>query len=128
MNETKDYREYRDLIMARKWINNHDLGREIVRYDRAGVGQRIIPVILCDDKDHYQRIRRLGFKAELKVPTIRLGATVRLADHVVKTRQNELAVVQQFLKDGGIRLDRPIGGTHWWHVDDLVVIAPGEAR
>lgn len=119
-----EYREYRDLILARKWINQHELGHEIVRYD-TGEGRRIIPVILCDTQEQARTMRERGFKAELKSDALRVGATVRLGDAVIKATHGELAVVQRFLKDNTVRLDRPLGGTTWWHADELVVITPG---
>lgn len=118
------YRAYRDIIMARKWINQHGLGNEIVRYDIVE-GRRIMPVVLCDTLSEARAVRERKFKAELKHDALRVGATVRLSDKVPKATFGELAVVQQFLKDNTARLDRPLGGTVWWTADDLVVITPG---
>ena len=119
-----EYREYRDMITARKWINQHGLGHEVVRYDMAE-GRRIVPVILCDTLGQARMIRERGFKAELKHDALRAGATVRLDDSVLKASYGELAVVQQILEDNTVRLDRPIGGTVWWSAKELVVITPG---
>lgn len=120
----KEFRDYRDYSTARKWMKQLGLDQHVIRYD-IGEGRRVIPVILCDTLGQARAIREQRFKAELKHDALRVGATVRLHDSVLKASYGELAVVQEILKDDAIKLDRPIGGTVWWSAKELVVITPG---
>lgn len=127
-----DFRTYESLRTAKIAVNAAELGREIVRYDyvnKISQSGRVRPVILCDTQDDFRRCRALGFAAELKHTCFRAGATVRLRDEVPKERPGELAVIHTFLEtiDGGVVLDRAIGGTRYWNVADLVLIEPGIA-
>jgi len=125
-------RTYASLATAKKAINAAELGREVVRYDPIGLGTahrpaRVKPVILCDTKERMLEVKRKGFAAEVKAGVFRQDATVRLKDEVPKEKPGELAKIQRFVKsiDGGVYLDRRIGGTRWWNIEDLVLIAPG---
>lgn len=119
-------RTYASLRTAKIAVNREELGREVVRYDEMQEG-RIKPVVLADDAKHAQTIKRHGFAAEIKPTSFCEGATVRLKDSVPKERMGELARIVRFQPKGGAYLDRPIGGTRWWNLKDLVLIAPGEA-
>jgi hypothetical protein len=125
---------YATLQTAKIAINREELGREIVRYDKLGDDKphklaRVMPVVLVDDSKRAQQIKRMGFYCEVKPTQFCEGATVRLKDSVPKERMGELATIVRFLtgKPAAAYLDRPIGGTRYWDLQDLVLIAPGEA-
>lgn len=60
-----------------------------------------------------------------KAGAIKAGDTVGL---VPRARRSFIpgnpmsAIVVRVFKDGSVRLDRPLGGFHWWHIEDLRVL------
>lgn len=124
-------RTYATLRTAKIAINKADLGREIVRYDKLGEDKayrlaRVRPVVLVDDERQAREVKSKGYAVEIKPTRFCEGATVRLKDSVPKQRMGELAVIERFLNDSkGVHLDRPMGGTRYWDLKDLVLIAPG---
>lgn len=121
------FKTYKSLSSARAAIRKAGLGAMVVRYDN-NTDHRIphfTPVVLCDLIEDTHEVESRGFKAEIKRTTIREGATVELKPGVTGSEPG-LAVVKAMLDDieGGVFLDRPLGGCRYWNVEDLNLIAP----
>ncbi len=116
-----DPRTYSALHIAKKAINRKGFGHSFVRYDRV-MNNRVRPVVLCDNAAEVRKTRGEGFMAELKTTMMCEGATVHLKDEQGADFQTELARVESALGDAAVRLDRPLGGTYWWHTNNLVLI------
>lgn len=122
-----DYKTYLSINTAQIGVDKAGLGQMFVRFDRAKGSGRILPVILCDTPEDAKECRDRGFAAEIKYRIFSEGATVRLKEAVLASSHDELAIIESFIEDSplGVVLDRPMGGTRWWAIEDLELLEWG---
>ena len=125
------FNTYTTIASARSAIRRAGLAAMIVRYDNAtgrfAGAKSVLPVVLCDLVEDVFEVQSRGFSAEIKRTEIQQGATVYLKPGVTGTAPG-LAVVKAMLDDteGGVFLDRPLGGCRYWNTEDLILIAREE--
>lgn len=121
-----EYRTFVSRASADRYLKRMGLEKVPRRYDSVLAEhpskKTVLPVLLATMPEAKRAMNEKGWAADVNHLDVRVGTTVKIHERVPAAHHDELAKVLRFVNARGpkrVVLDRALGGTTIWRVEDL---------